>query len=33
MQHAVVASVGWSIVFTAIFAPLALKAFKRRSQD
>ncbi len=33
MQHAVVASIGWSIVFTAIFAPLALKAFKRRSQD
>jgi ABC transporter DrrB family efflux protein len=33
MHHPVVASVGWSIVFTAIFAPLALMAFRRRSQD
>jgi ABC-type multidrug transport system permease subunit len=29
----VVASIGWSIVFTALFAPLALMAFRRRSQD
>ena len=33
MHHPVVASIGWSIVFTAIFAPLALIAFRRRSQD
>jgi ABC transporter DrrB family efflux protein len=33
MHHPVIASIGWSIVFTAIFAPLALAAFRRRSQD
>jgi ABC-type multidrug transport system permease subunit len=33
MHHPVVASIGWSILFTAIFAPLALMAFRRRSQD
>jgi ABC transporter DrrB family efflux protein len=33
LQHPVLASIGWSIVFTAIFAPLALAAFRRRSQD
>ncbi len=33
MHHPVIASIGWSVVFTAIFAPLALAAFRRRSQD
>jgi len=33
LQHPVMASIGWSIIFTAIFAPLALAAFRRRSKD
>lgn len=33
MHHPVIASIAWSIIFTAIFAPLALMAFRRRSQD
>ena len=33
MHHPVIASIGWSLLFTAIFAPLALVAFKRRSRD
>ncbi|MBA2573783.1 MAG: ABC transporter permease [Actinomycetota bacterium] len=33
LHHPVIASIAWSIIFTAIFAPLALAAFKRRSQD
>jgi ABC-2 type transport system permease protein len=33
VRHPVIASIIWSIVFTAIFAPLALKAFRRRSRD
>jgi ABC transporter DrrB family efflux protein len=33
MHHPVIASIGWSIVFTAIFAPLALASFRRRSRD
>jgi len=33
LEHPVIASILWSIVFTAVFAPLALAAFKRRSQD
>ena len=33
MHHPVVASIAWSVIFTAIFAPLALVAFRRRSQD
>ncbi len=33
LQHPVIASIIWSIVFTAVFAPLELAAFKRRSQD
>jgi ABC transporter DrrB family efflux protein len=33
MHHPVIASLGWSVVFTAIFMPLALVAFRRRSQD
>ncbi|WP_433006121.1 ABC transporter permease [Kribbella sp. CA-294648] len=33
LRHPVIASIGWSIVFTAVFAPLALAAFRRRSRD
>ncbi|MDQ3158023.1 MAG: ABC transporter permease [Actinomycetota bacterium] len=33
MQQAVLASIAWSIILTAIFAPLALSAYKRRSRD
>jgi ABC-2 type transport system permease protein len=33
LQHAVGASIVWSIALTAIFAPLALAAYRRRSQD
>jgi ABC transporter DrrB family efflux protein len=33
LQHPVVSSLLWSVVFTAVFAPLAVAAFRRRSQD
>jgi ABC transporter DrrB family efflux protein len=33
LQHPVVASIAWSIIFTAVFAPLALAAFKKRASD
>ena len=33
LHHAVGVSIGWSIILTAIFAPLALAAFRRRSQN
>jgi ABC transporter DrrB family efflux protein len=33
LQHPVIASILWSLLFTAIFAPLAIAAFRRRSQD
>jgi ABC-2 type transport system permease protein len=33
LHHPVIASVVWSIVFTLVFAPLAVNAFRRRSQD
>ncbi len=33
LQHPVLATVIWSIVFTLLFAPLAMAAFRRRSQD
>ena len=33
LQHPVIASLIWSVVFTAFFAPLALAAFRRRSRD
>jgi len=33
LQHPVLVSVGWSILLTAVFAPLAVKAFRRRSRD
>ena len=33
LQHPILVAVGWSILLTAIFAPLALSAFARRSRD
>ena len=33
LQHAVEVSIVWSIVLTAVFAPLAVTAFRRRSRD
>ena len=33
MQHPVTATVIWSIVLTAFFAPMAMRAFRRRSRD
>ncbi len=33
LQHPVVASLIWSLVLTAVVAPLAVSAFRRRSQD
>jgi ABC-type multidrug transport system permease subunit len=33
LQHAVPVTIFWSIVLTAIFAPLALRSFNRRSRD
>jgi len=33
LQHPEIASVVWSIIFTLIFAPLAMAAFRRRSRD
>ncbi|KRC65268.1 ABC transporter [Aeromicrobium sp. Root236] len=33
LQHAVEVSIIWPIILTAVFAPLALKAFRQRSQD
>jgi ABC-2 type transport system permease protein len=29
----VIASIAWSLLFTAVFAPLAVAAFRRRSRD
>jgi ABC-2 type transport system permease protein len=33
LQNAVPVSIGWSILLAAIFAPLAVSAFRRRSRD
>jgi ABC transporter DrrB family efflux protein len=33
LQHPIVMSVAWSLLLTAIFAPLALGAYRRRSRD
>jgi ABC transporter DrrB family efflux protein len=33
LQHPILVSIGWSVVLTAIFAPLAVSAFRRRSRD
>jgi ABC transporter DrrB family efflux protein len=33
LQHAVAVSIGWSLLLTAVFAPLAVAAFRRRSRD
>jgi ABC-2 type transport system permease protein len=33
LQNAVAVSVAWSLIFMAVFAPLAVSAFRRRSRD
>ncbi len=33
LQHAVLMTVVWAIAITAVFAPLALSAFRRRAVD
>ncbi|MGH8965066.1 MAG: ABC transporter permease [Actinomycetes bacterium] len=33
LHHPVLVTIAWSIIFTAVFAPLALAAFRRRSRD
>ena len=33
LQHPILMSVGWTVLLTAIFAPLALRAFRLRSRD
>ena len=33
LQHPVLVSVAWSLIFIAVFAPLAVSAFRRRSRD
>jgi ABC transporter DrrB family efflux protein len=33
LHHPVVVSIAWSLVFIAVFAPLAVAAFRRRSRD
>jgi ABC transporter DrrB family efflux protein len=33
LEHPEIATVIWSLIFTAIFAPMALMAFKRRASD
>ncbi|SEP15573.1 ABC transporter permease [Trujillonella endophytica] len=33
LQHPVLMSIAWSLVLTAVFAPLAVSAFRRRSRD
>jgi len=33
LQHAVLCAVGWSLLLLAISAPLAIRAFRRRTQD
>ena len=33
LQHPVAVSIAWSLLLTAVFAPLAVAAFRRRSRD
>ena len=33
LRHPEVTSLAWSVIFTAIFAPLAIAAFRRRAKD
>ena len=33
LQHPILVAVGWSVLLTAVFAPLAVSAFRRRSRD
>jgi ABC-type multidrug transport system permease subunit len=32
LQHPILVSIGWSLLLTAVFAPLAVRAFRRRSR-
>ncbi len=33
MQYPVIATLIWSVVLTAFFAPMAMRSFRRRSRD
>jgi ABC-type polysaccharide/polyol phosphate export permease len=33
LEHPEIMSLAWSVVFTAIFAPMAVRAFRRRARD
>lgn len=33
LQHAVLVSIGWSLLLTAIFAPLAIRSYRKRTTD
>jgi hypothetical protein len=33
LQHPVLMTVFWCLLLTSVFAPLALRAFRRRSED
>ena len=33
LQHASMVTVGWAVIITAVFAPLAFSAFRRRARD
>ncbi|MEP6979383.1 MAG: ABC transporter permease [Nakamurella sp.] len=33
LRHAIVVSIGWSLLLTAIFAPLAIRSYRRRTAD
>jgi ABC transporter DrrB family efflux protein len=33
LRHPEITSLAWSVIFTAVFAPLALAAFRRRAKD
>jgi ABC-2 type transport system permease protein len=33
LQNPVMVSIAWSLIFIAVFAPLAVSAFRRRSRD
>lgn len=33
LQHPILATILWSVALTAVFAPFALRAFRRRTAD
>ncbi|MGB6243734.1 MAG: ABC transporter permease, partial [Gordonia sp. (in: high G+C Gram-positive bacteria)] len=33
LQHPILATILWSLALTAVFAPFALRAFRRRTAD